>query len=140
MTIGCRLKPDIDSRYWLDRLYDAMSPSFYKLGTVANLSSTLWQDRGFAVVKEWIRNLLFELREDHERQHFLTTLLKATKLAFIIDSSEAPRYVYNARFIRNSPHVAFIRPDGRGYVVSDLVTAMHGTEPLSISAGILSLR
>jgi len=118
-----------------------LNPPFYLLGTPANLNVALIPEaqKGFQVVKEWIRNLVYKL--DHRPQTpFLTTLMRAAYLSFTFDRKQASDYMYRARCMTTSPFPQeYYRGPGE-YIVGELLASLEGTQVWCLSGGVLFVK
>jgi hypothetical protein len=129
-------------RYWLDRLYEALNPYFYRFGCRANLALSLipGADRYLLVVKDWIRHMIYTSDPYKYETTFLTTFMRSAILSFEHDGQEASGYILRAQCMLHTPHPSYIRKDHNVYVMRDLVSSLHGTQPWCLSAGIMFVR
>ncbi|KAH9855771.1 hypothetical protein C2E23DRAFT_811853 [Lenzites betulinus] len=131
-------------RVWLRRLYEALYPPHFTLGSVHVLSPDAIPElmEGRSVVTVWIQDFLNNLSPGgRESLHiFLNSLFRATRLAVLWD--------YHAAFNRlhlipcafpgpRSPQLPVWR--SKTYVVQDLLLTMQGQVPESLDRGVLLL-
>ncbi|KAJ7171712.1 hypothetical protein C8R43DRAFT_1231226 [Mycena crocata] len=126
-------------RYWISRLYSALYPSFYRLGSASclDLNSIPEAVAGFQVVKEWIRTWVYEFRFMPQAR-FLGNLCQVAKFAFQFDRKDAMTYLTKSPFMLMTPSV-YLRTGAR-YVVSEFISSLEGKEETCISAGVLFVR
>ncbi|KAL0950587.1 hypothetical protein HGRIS_007379 [Hohenbuehelia grisea] len=131
-------------RHWLSKLFDALHPTSVLFGTTSVMQPELIPEYadGFAIVRAWTRSHVYDLGHSYNPQserHFLTDLLRGARLAFTYDRLEAPKYVYNARCIRefNRRPEEYIRTRGQNYVVPEFLASLQGMHQWSVSGGVL---
>ncbi|KAI0079047.1 hypothetical protein K474DRAFT_723989 [Panus rudis PR-1116 ss-1] len=128
-------------RFWLTALHQALFPPHNMFGSIINLDTSRIPEyqKAVQIVKDWIKDILFNLRPNHER--FLTALIEAATLAYAFDRAAAPEYISRVPCVGDVSKrpAELLRVDGR-YVVHDLLDALDGTTISSISAGFLALR
>ncbi|KAJ7451097.1 hypothetical protein FB451DRAFT_1566339 [Mycena latifolia] len=138
-TVQFILNDPIPRRYWISRLYSALYPSFYRLGSAASLdlSSIPEADVGFQVVKEWVRAWVYDFNFMPPVK-FLSNLAQVSRLSFQLDRKDAMSYLTQSPFVRMKPSI-YMRP-GNNYVVGEFLSSLEGKEPTCISAGVLFVR
>ncbi|KAI0641201.1 hypothetical protein C8Q79DRAFT_992409 [Trametes meyenii] len=134
--------------FWLRQLYDALSPSHYKLGAFHLLEPGLIPElqQGFKVVQVWASELLYALKPRSSQADrnilnfaFLTDLTWAARLALYSDAGRA------SESLRRIPCVTEFRPQqllrGRDnvYIVHDLLSFMTRDSEHALSRGMLFL-
>ena len=94
--------------------------------------------QALAIVNDWNRYLISTI-DAHEISTFLTTFLRATSLGFALDREGVMAFIPRVPCVahRNPPR-SLIRVEFscRKYVVHDVIDALHGVKPLSLSAGV----
>ncbi|KAJ7671947.1 hypothetical protein B0H17DRAFT_1208872 [Mycena rosella] len=133
------LNDPIPRRYWISRLYSALYPSFYRLGSAASLelSSIPEAEAGFQVVKEWVRAWAYDFNFMPPVK-FLSNLAQVSRLSFQLDRKDAMSYLTQSPFMLMKPAI-YTRP-GHNYVVGEFLTSLDGKEQTCISAGVLFAR
>ncbi|KAJ7630373.1 hypothetical protein FB45DRAFT_915319 [Roridomyces roridus] len=123
-------------RYWISRLYSALYPSFYRLGSASSLdlSSIPEADEAFPVVKEWIRSWCYQFSFLPEIK-FLSNLSQVARLGFELDPKSAMSYMMQSPVMRLKPTIYKRRGDN--YIVGELLQSLELREQASISAGVL---
>ena len=119
-------------------------PAHYKLGAapLLDLVSILEGDKAIQVIKEWVRDSIYNLLPQSEPHHFLTDIAELTALAYAFDRAEAQQYISRARCIGDSRHQLRIHMRGKEkdrYVVYDLIGLIDGSSENALSAGVLFL-
>lgn len=128
----------------MSSLYHTLYPTHYKLGTAAvlDLSAIPETEKACQVIKEWVRDSIYNLSPREE--HFLTDIAELTTLAYEFNRTEAQLYIPTASCIadsRHRPHTLMRGIAGGGrYIVSDLIEAIDGTSDAAVSAGILFIQ
>ncbi|KAF8554534.1 hypothetical protein OG21DRAFT_1462307 [Imleria badia] len=126
----------------LTHLYEAFNPQSHMQGSTADLNLYMipGAPESMGVMKYWVRDALYNLRADHDRSAFLTTVLKLTSLIFAFDESSALKCITQAHFNAHHARVQeFTYSDGR-YMLEDIVRLFDGTQQTCISSGLLFLR
>ncbi|KAJ6573853.1 hypothetical protein DFH09DRAFT_1311930 [Mycena vulgaris] len=133
------LNDPIPRRYWISRLYSALYPSFYCLGSASSLDLSLIPEAeaGFQVVKEWVRGWVYEFNFMPPMK-FLSNLAQVSRLSFQFDRKDAMSYLTQSPFMRMKP--AIYMRSGNSYVVSEFLSSVEGNEQTCISAGVLFVR
>ncbi|KAJ7743864.1 hypothetical protein B0H16DRAFT_1889844 [Mycena metata] len=126
-------------RYWISRLYSALYPSFYRLGSAASLdlSSIPEAEAGFQAVKEGVRSWVYEF-EFMPAMKFLSNLAQVGRLSFQLDRANAMSYSIKSPFMLMQPSI--YKRAGSNYVVGEFLSSLDGREPSCISAGVLFVR
>ncbi|KAJ7836348.1 hypothetical protein B0H14DRAFT_2794293 [Mycena olivaceomarginata] len=126
-------------RYWISRLYSALYPSFYRLGSASSLdlASIPEAEAGFQVVKEWVRSWVYDF-EFFPAPKFLSNLAQVARLSFQLDRKDAMSYLTNSPFMRMQPSV-YMRP-GNNYIVGEFLWLLEGKQEICLSAGVLFVR
>ena len=130
------------ARMWISRLYQALHPSVYLLGSLAQFSPSLIPDcaRYLERLKIWIRELVYDL-SSYPTPFFITNLLISLDLSLTFDKPEFNNYIHRAKFLQFSPISDYLRgPDGpdREYVISDAISSLRDDHfPGSLTRGIL---
>lgn len=132
--------------FWLSSLYHTLYPPHPKLGvaTSLNFASIPEADRAIQVIKDWIRDLLYNLSPwTHDKRHFLSDAAELTALAYAFDRSGAKDYVPRAEFMvdpRRRLREHMRGKENERYILQDLLAALDGSHPSSVAAGVLFLR
>ncbi|KAI0668726.1 hypothetical protein C8Q78DRAFT_979481 [Trametes maxima] len=137
-------------RGWLRRLYEALYPSHYILGSVHLLSTAAIPElqRGLKIVALWVQDFLNTLYPTEPARSFLNNLMRATRLAMVFDHNTASKHldrIPSMNAFRWAPRRFGIRRDvqmlwrGDAYVVHDLMRIMQNTHPDALDRGILFL-
>ncbi|THH29325.1 hypothetical protein EUX98_g4866 [Antrodiella citrinella] len=126
-------------RFWLSKLYHALYPPHRRMGSIGILDLTLIpeSDRAIPIVNEWVRDVLNTVHDGVPPPSYLTTISEASHLAFAFDSSAAREYLPRTPFVNMPPSHALLLRENQYHVVHDLLQALDGSSPVSISAGIL---
>ncbi|KAJ7479993.1 hypothetical protein B0H11DRAFT_1263344 [Mycena galericulata] len=126
-------------RYWISRLYSALYPSFYRLGSASSLdlSSIPEAEAAFQVVKESLRSWVYAF-ELTPQAKFLSNLSQVARLSFQLDRKDAMSYLTQSPFMRLKP--AIYMREGRNYVVGEFLLSLEGKDQTCISAGVLFVR
>lgn len=130
----------VSMRYWLERLYEALTPPLFIRGSLADLDLTLIRHSlaGLRAVKTWIREAFYRLSPS-KSPYFLTTLMRITSLSFTFDPHDACSYITQAKCLTSNIPTKLLRePDNHNLVV-DMLNSYRGATPSSISAGVLFL-
>ncbi|GJE94213.1 hypothetical protein PsYK624_103810 [Phanerochaete sordida] len=133
-------------RFWLSSLYHTMYPSHPKLGvaTSLKLGSIPEAEKAIQVIKDWIRDLLYNLSPWLcERRLFLTDVAELMALAFAFDRTAARDYIPRAPFFadrRRWPRDLMRGKDNDRYIVHDLFVALSASDASSVAAGALFLQ
>ncbi|KAK0475067.1 hypothetical protein IW261DRAFT_1495269 [Armillaria novae-zelandiae] len=125
------------TKFWLHRLCDALHPPHHIFGSISHLAlSTIPEAaKGLDVVKDWVRTLVYR-QEFLPDVAFLTDVIRATTLAFMIDRSEADDYLKHAAYFSMRTPPMYIRR-GDSSVLPELLAAMSGTYTWSLTAGFV---
>lgn len=128
-------------RQWLDRLYEALNPYSYRLGSTANLniSHIPEAENGLKVVNDWIRYLIYT-SDPWRHSAFMTTFLRVGTLGFTFYRTEAIDYVRRALCVNKRSPEILIRKEGKGNIMWDFVDAIHGVQQWCLPAGFSFLR
>ncbi|KAJ7479971.1 hypothetical protein B0H11DRAFT_1725402, partial [Mycena galericulata] len=133
---------EFEQRSWISRLYAALNPPSYQLGSAHCLDFSLIPEAEAAlqVVKEWIRSLIYALHFTPEI-HFLTHMVQLAHLAFQFDAPHAMTYLTRGPFMLDERKPLMYRrpPEGR-YVVAEFLSVLEDQEQFGISAGVMFLR
>ncbi|KAJ7725516.1 hypothetical protein DFH07DRAFT_853912 [Mycena maculata] len=123
-------------RYWISRLYSALYPSFYRLGSASSLDLSYIPEAeaAFQVVKEWSRRWIYGF-EFIPLMKFLSNLAQVARLSFQLDTKDAMSYLTQSPFIGIKPTIYLRR--GGNYVVTEFLLSLQGKEETCISAGVL---
>ncbi|KAJ6577097.1 hypothetical protein B0H10DRAFT_1963249 [Mycena sp. CBHHK59/15] len=135
------IETDLDTRkYWILRLYAALNPPFYLLGSASSLdlASIPEAKAGFQIVKEWVRSWVYGLKFSPQFQ-FLTQLAQAAILGFQFDRKDAMSYLTHGPYMDAPPSVYLRGPEKR-YIVGEFLSSLEGKEQWCISAGVLFVR
>lgn len=127
----------------IERLYKALNPGFYLLGSASNLVPSRIPETkdAFIVVNQWAGHLIHAI-DPYETPTFLTTFLQATSLQFALDRQGA---ILSMRY---APCVAHAKPPPllvreslcRRYVVHDILDVFRDISSSSLSSGVLFVR
>lgn len=133
---------NILSRQWLDRLYEALNPPSYKLGSMANLRDKIMEeyDRGIVVVRGWIREAFYSLDPYDYGASFLSLFVKLLFLGSGVDRAQIWSYVNRPRCVAVYRPTYLLRPPKRDYVLHELISLMKSESLASLSHGVLLVR
>ncbi|KAI0353177.1 hypothetical protein OH77DRAFT_1497420 [Trametes cingulata] len=129
-------------RVWLRRLYEALYPVHYKLGTLPQLSRGLIPDlqQGANIVRVWVMDFLNSLDPaEHPFRAFLNNLLRATRLAMLFDYKTAAKGLPRIPCMEPKGHRFPGLWSGPSYVVHDLVYMMQSKSSDALDRGVLFL-
>lgn len=125
---------------WISRLYEALHPPVYLLGSLAQLSPSRIPDyaRHLERLKAWIRELVYDL-SSFPPQFFITNLLSCLDLSLTFDKPEFNSYIRRAKFLRFPPIPDYLRGPHGQYVVFDAISSLSDENhwPSSLTQGIL---
>ncbi|KAI0638791.1 hypothetical protein C8Q77DRAFT_1044775, partial [Trametes polyzona] len=127
---------------WLRRLYEALHPPHYMLGSPHLLSVTAVPelDEGRHIITVWIRDFLNELRPGRSEgalHVFLSNLLRATRLAMMFDTRAASAKLHCLPCAFPGVWSLPVLWRDNTYVVQDLLWAMQCRDRGSLERGIL---
>jgi hypothetical protein len=132
-------------RYWINRLYEALNPSVYYLGTVANLDVALIPEaeRAIDVVKSWSRDFLYSQRRMDTM--LLTTVYQTTNLCFFLDKPNALQYIHRAPVFDVFDVRSYCRSLGGDNptnvpIVRELACSLQCTDERFILGGVLFVK
>jgi hypothetical protein len=127
------------ARHWISRLYSALYPAFYRLGSASSLDISLIPEAepGFQVVKEWVRSWVYDFQFMPPIK-FLSNLVQVSRLSFQLDRKDAMSYLTQSPFMHLQPAI-YQRADSR-YVVGEFLSSLEGKDTTCISAGVLFVR
>ncbi|KAI0089831.1 hypothetical protein BDY19DRAFT_992789 [Irpex rosettiformis] len=129
-------------RRWISRLYEAYFPVHSKAGSALQLDLALIPeaDKGFEIVKEWIRDLLYtQCFEYLGPWNFLTFIAEVATLALRFEKHNAFDYFRRAPCVTMDRPERYIRNGGR-YIVWDLLDFLGRTSATSLSAGVCFIK
>ncbi|KAI0770957.1 hypothetical protein BD413DRAFT_613484 [Trametes elegans] len=131
--------------HWLLQLYDALFPPYHKLGSYQLIDTNLTPElqRGLQVVQVWIHDFLFglnPLRPPWPDSAFLTTLVRVARLAILIDSEAASKYLSRVPCVATFREVIYLRQSEIAYTAHDLLGLLYNSDPMALNRGILFLR
>ena len=120
---------------WISRLYEALHPPVYLLGSFAQFSPSRIPDyaRYLERLKVWIRELVYDL-SSFSPQFFITDLLSSLDLSLTFDRPEFNNYIHRAKFLQFPPIPDNLRGPHGEYVVSDAISSLRDG---SLTSGIL---
>ena len=131
------------SRFWIGKLYDALNPPAYKLGTISSLKQELSGgfQAGFQIIIGWIRELTHSLEfSSHVETQFLTQVMQTTDLSFTLNRKEAQLYLYRSKFTTATIPPQYLRePENRNSLL-DLLFSYRNSKPWSVLVGTLFVR
>ncbi|KAH9945568.1 hypothetical protein B0H21DRAFT_877321 [Amylocystis lapponica] len=139
-------------RYWLLQLYEALYPSFYKLGGIHNLSTGLIPElkEGLQVVGIWTRELLQAIKpytyDDMQglevfSSMFLSILLRLTSLSLTFEPAFlAQRDHLRIHAISSHAPNELLRGKQGAYIVHDALACMENNRVHSVNSGVLFIR
>ncbi|KAJ4470931.1 hypothetical protein J3R30DRAFT_3531939 [Lentinula aciculospora] len=109
--------------YWLKRLYDALFPPSYILGTpaIAQSKDIVEYLEATKILQQWIRHFVYR-RCFYPINTFLSDLTRLGTLAMVFDRPYAlsPSLLHRGDYTHLAPPPLFVRPDG-GPVVFELI-------------------
>lgn len=116
-------------RFILGRLFEAVNPVFFGLGSSSHLQLpfSAQEEQAFQHAREWLKDQIYDLSPSTARppNQFLSSFLEAAVLAFDIDENNAADYIRRAPCCNIRLPPIFIRDEGR-YVVHDLLMFLQG--------------
>ena len=120
---------------WISRLYGALHPPAYLLGSLAQFSPSRIPDyaRYLERLKVWIRELVYDL-SSFPPQFFITNLLSSLDLSLTFDKPEFNNYIHRAKFLQFPPISDYLRGPHREYIISDAISSLRDG---SLTRGIL---
>lgn len=128
------------ARMWISGLYQALHPSVYLLGSLAQFSPSHIPDyaRYLERLKIWIRELVYDL-SSYPTPFFITNLLISLDLSLTFDKPEFNNYIHRAKFLQFPPISDYLRGPDREYVISDAISSLRDDHhfPGSLAQGIL---
>ena len=131
------------ARMCISRLYQALHPPVYLLGSLAQFSPSHIPDyaRYWERLKIWIRELVYDL-SSYPTPFFITNLLISLDLSLTFDKPEFNNYIHRAKFLQFPPISDYLLgPDGpdRGYVIFDAISSLRDENHFlgSLTRGIL---
>lgn len=130
----------MDGRLWISKLYEVFFPSFYALGSPSNWNISLVPEtmKAVTIVKDWIRELLYNIDPTEHRIHFLTFFLQATSLSLVLNGHEPLDYVFRARCMQPPiPYYLLFNPGEPALAYA--LRAIQNIEFHSITKGMLFL-
>ncbi|KAI0656836.1 hypothetical protein C8Q70DRAFT_1046658 [Cubamyces menziesii] len=132
-------------RAWLRRLYEALYPAHFKLGSIHTLKATLIPEltEGQSIITVWVRDFLSQLCPGRDRQPslpFLSGLIRVTRIAMLFDSRVASNDMHRIPCMNPGPHwrVSSLWRN-QTYVVHDLMSMVQGKHPHALDHGMLFL-
>ena len=131
------------TRYWLRRLYEALCPPYYKLGSLQNLSPPLIPEFsvGTHVIKAWVCDLLYFINPWFQSNTFMTNFMQGFRLAFRFDASAASDYVHRIRSVASDrPPVLMRSGDTEGYIVHYFMGSMTDGDSKGLNKGVLFMK
>ncbi|KAH9855762.1 hypothetical protein C2E23DRAFT_548924 [Lenzites betulinus] len=132
----------VQKRFWLEQLYDALFPTYYKLGSFYLVDPSMIPEleRGRRIAEAWLRDLLYNLTPyGHPKDEplFLTTLMKMINLSVTLDSKVASEFLPRINAVAAYRPPPLLRPPEKAYIVHDLLGMLQNSEPSSLNRGIL---
>lgn len=112
------------ARLWLAKLHEALFPYHHIAGSPSNLHRGRISSQAPQVVKDWVREMIYELNPLELGDRFFTFFLQAVSLAFLFDGSHSQDYIMSAPFMKPlSPDSPFCRsPDGHNILVDGFLS------------------
>ncbi|KAI0641195.1 hypothetical protein C8Q79DRAFT_920041 [Trametes meyenii] len=137
-------------RGWLRRLYEALYPSHYMLGSIHLLSAAGIPElqRGRKIIALWVQDFLNTLYPTEHAKSFLNNLMRATRLAMVFDRNAASKHLHRIPSMdacRWAPSRFRMRRDvqmlwrDNAYVVHDLMRLMQNNHADALDRGVLFL-
>ncbi|KAJ7051208.1 hypothetical protein C8F01DRAFT_1237408 [Mycena amicta] len=125
-------------RHWVSRLYAALYPPYYRLGTPAALDLGLIPEAaaGLQVVREWVRGWAYDC-EFLPHARFLSDLSQIARLSFQFDRRDAMSYLTQGPYMRMQP--SMYKRFGDSYVVGEFLRSLEAKTSACISAGVMFL-
>ncbi|TBU23105.1 hypothetical protein BD311DRAFT_674657 [Dichomitus squalens] len=126
-------------RHWLRRLYDALYPPYYKLGSIHLLSSALIPEFtvGGHVIKSWVNEHLYSLSA-YQSNAFITNFIQGLRLAFVFDANNASEYVYRTPAVMTHRPSALMRSgETNVYIVHYVLDSMQNSDISALNKGVL---
>ena len=131
-------------RAWLRRLYEALYPQHFRLGSIHALSPDLLPElsQGRLIIAVWVRDFLNRsLPHDKPMFAFLTNLMRATSLAMVFDHKAASTGLQTIPSYHVPPHDRPYHLVRQGvYVVHDLISSVQCNDVNSLNRGVLVLK
>lgn len=134
----------LHDRSWLRRLYEALHPQHFRLGSIHALSPALLPELPQArqIITVWVRDFLNRSLPHHRPAFaFLTNLMRATNLAMLFDHTAASAGLetipaYHVPVSERPRHLV----RNEVYVVHDLISAVQCNDINSLNRGVLVLK
>ncbi|KAH9931251.1 uncharacterized protein B0H18DRAFT_929734 [Fomitopsis serialis] len=146
-TLENRFEQAQQHQYWLSQLYEALNPSFYKLGTVCSLRPLTIPEYNDAIqiVRKWVLDWLYDLSPYDKQQGltktFLTALMATISLGLTFGSGELRYHLSRVPFVTAYGCKALVRGNGNmkfnAYIAQDLERWVYNMHPASLASGIL---
>jgi hypothetical protein len=126
-------------REWLSRLYDALFPPFFSLGSPAGWDQHLLPEtaKAIEIVREWLRELVYSIDPWTQRTKFLTFFLQANTLSRLFDKASFQDHINRARCMTTIRPHAFIRSAQGHYILSDCVDFTIGKSHIAVARGLM---
>ncbi|PIL29959.1 hypothetical protein GSI_07870 [Ganoderma sinense ZZ0214-1] len=126
-------------RHWLRRLYEAIYPPYYKLGSVNDLSPALIPefDQGKQVIRVWVQDLLYAIEPHRHPNAFLTNLVQSIRLALKFDQNSATEYLHRLPTVMTYRPPMLLRDHDKSYVVHYFLDSMKNSDENALNKGVL---
>jgi hypothetical protein len=122
----------------LSRLYDALFPPFFSLGSPANWDQNLLPETSQAidVVREWLRELVYTIDPRNQKMRFLTFSLQANTLSRLFDKTSFQTYIHRAQCMTGFKPREFMR-NHNDYVLADCADFTIGKSHTGLAQGLM---
>jgi hypothetical protein len=129
-------------RFWLSKLYEALFPVHYQVGSpwTSQLAQSPETTEAIGVVKEWLRETLYDISPWTFQGPVVTAFMQAVTLAFLFDPKSAQEYLVRTQCITTLPPKSFIRSRMGDSIFVDILRAFEGFESSAALQSVLSAR
>jgi hypothetical protein len=136
-----RKSPDLFYRLWLSKLYEAIFPPYFSLGSPCLWDKELLPETSKAidVAQDWLRELVYTINPFLKPQstRFLTFFMQANALSKILGQEAFREYISRARCMVDLRPFNYFRSAEGHYILNDCVEMTLGQQPASVAQGLL---
>jgi hypothetical protein len=128
-------------RLWLSKLYEAIFPPYFALGSPCLWDKELLPEtpKAINVVQDWLRELVYTINPFSRPQltRFLAFFMQANALSKILGQEAFQEYIWRARCMVDLRPRGYIRSYQGHYILNDCVEMTLGRQPASVAQGVL---
>ncbi|PSS06635.1 hypothetical protein PHLCEN_2v3591 [Hermanssonia centrifuga] len=142
-----RFTVQMQHRFWLEALFNALHPVHHKLGSLSALDLRRFPEaqKGLQIAKHWICDSFYTLSPwSDDSKLFMTIVAETAILGLYFDKTSAQHYINHAPCVASfkERQMLLLRgpADDPRYVVHDLLDSIDGSEKFAISAGVLFIQ